>query len=589
MDTVNKTARQSESQQSPKPPLEDQATPPQTSSPQPSTHMSTTQQAPTGQPAHTSSRQISHELSTDQIQQIVGLHELGFGTRKIATKTGVGRKMVRNLLTQRGCLKARPAKTATTKVASASKLDPFREQIKEKVQNKLTNARILREITAQGYQGSLTILADYTRTLRVQPRPTKKVWRRFETAPGEEMQFDWSPYRVPLGGSLRVVHAFAATLGYSRKTHVRFYPDEREATLLEAHVHAFDDFGGVARRGVYDRMSTVVLGTVGKDHKPLWNPRFLEFTAHYGYEPYLCKVADPDRKGKDERVFYYLERDFVRAASFDSFDDLNAKARLWLDEVANCRIHGTTRNVPDEAWQQERPFLIDLPDSRYPAYDEEIREVGPDSVISVRGTPYTIPATLASQGTVFVHLYSDHFEVCNPKGTAVFTRPYVQDAERGKLVIEPMHYESVRRRGPLPGGSVTALEDALLVRFPGLDALCVGIRLRMKSLAHIHLRALWRLADTYGDEAFTAAAHRAQSYRRFDAQAVRRILELEHPLPDEHPEAPLTAAARVLMAIGDVDGGTLDDYAHLDSDDDTRTDIQPRDKSDTNDDSNSEQ
>jgi len=505
------------------------------------------------------------------MKEIERLHKLGLGTRKIAPKVGVGRKVVRSLLQKLGHLKPPAPTRSKAAVAAASKLDPFRDLIKEKVKKNLTNARILREIKEQGYQGGLTILADYTRTLRVQPTPPKKVWRRFETPPGEETQYDWSPYRVPIGGTMRLVHAFAATLGFSRKTHVRFYPDEREATLLEAHVHAFEDFGGVTRRGVYDRMATVVLGTIGKDRKPLWHPRFRDFASYYGYEPYLCRVADPDRKGKDERVFLYLERDFIRGAEFDSFDDLNAKVSLWLDEVANRRVHGTTRKVPDEAWQQERPFLIALPDSRYPAYDEELRKVGPDAVISVRGTPYTVPAWLAHQ-TVGVHLYSDHFEVTDPKGEVAFSRRYVPLAERGRLVIDPMHYESVSRRGPLPGGSTGELEDALLTRFPGLEELCAGIRLRMKSLAHVHLRALWRLADRYGDKPFAEAAARAQTYRRFDAQAVRRILEHEHPLPDEEPEAPLTAAARVLMTLGNIDSGSLDDYAHLDSEEGTAID-----------------
>ncbi len=524
--------------------------------------------------------QRQDNLSPHQMKEIVRLHKMKLGTRKIALKVGVGRKVVRNLLQRLGHLEPPARATATSASAPASKLDPFVDLIREKVKKNLTNARILREIKAQGYRGGLSILADYTRTLRVQPPPAKKVWRRFETAPGEEMQFDWSPYRVPIGGRLRVVHAFAAILGFSRKVHVRFYPDEREPTLLEAHVYAFEDFGGVTRRGVYDRMSTVVLGTIGKDRKPLWHPTFRDFTGYYGYEPYLCKVADPDRKGKDERVFLYLERDFIRGAEFDSFEDLNAKVRLWLDEVANCRVHGTTRKVPDEAWAQERPFLIALPESRYPAYDEQLRKVGPDSVVSVRGTPYTVPAKLAHQN-VYVHLYSDHFDVCDPKGEVAFSRRYVSDAERGRLVIDPMHYESVRRRGPLPGGSVTALEDALLTRFPGLDDLCAGIRLRMKSLAHVHLRALWRLADRYGDKAFAEVAARAQAYRRFDAQTVRRILERDHPLPDEEPEAPLTAAARVLMALGNVDGGSLDDYAHLDTDEVTTDDTDDTDTDDS--------
>jgi len=395
--------------------------------------------------------------------------------------------------------------------------------------------------------------------------PKKKVWRRFETAPAEEFQVDWSPYRVPLGGKQRVVHAFGAALAFSRKSHIRFYLDERQPTLLEAHVHAFNDFQGVARRGVYDRMSTVVLGTVGKDRKPLWHPRFLEFSQYYGYEPYLCKVRDPDRKGKKEKFFLFLERDFIDGSEFDSLEDLNTKVRLWLDEVANCRVHGTTRCVPDEAWEQEREFLIPLPESRYPACDEQMRQVGPDSVISIKGTRYTVPAKLAHQN-VAVRLYAEHFEVLDQKGEVAFDRRYVPEADRGKLIIDTAHYDGVRPRGPVPGGSVTELEDSLLKRFPTLAELCAGIRLRMKSLAHVHLRALWRLADKYSDTHFVEAATRAQAYHRFDANAVRRILEREHPLPDEpEPSTPLTAAARVLAELGDVDGGSLDDYGHLDT------------------------
>jgi transposase len=510
----------------------------------------------------TKRERMKQPLDPELMKRIEELHKMGYGTRRIAPRVDLSRKRVREALVTLGRLEPR-----TRKRDKASKLDAFRNEIREKVDKNLTASRILREITEKGYRGGSTILTDYIRTLRATPTPKKKVWRRFETPPADEIQIDWSPYRVPIGGRQRVVHAFAATLCFSRKIHVHFYPDERQSTLLEAHVRAFNDFGGVTRRCVYDRMSTVVLGTIGKDRKPLWHPRFTDFCRYYGYEPFLCQVADPDRKGKDEKVFAYLEPDFIRGSEFDSLDDLNTKVRIWLDEVANRRVHGTTRRIPDEAWEQEKPLLTALPDSPFAAFDEEVRLIGPDSVVSVRGTPYTVPATLAHQ-TLAVRLYSDHFELCDRNGHVAFSRRYVPDSEHGRLALEPMHYESIRRRSSLPGGSTAKLEDALLTRFPDLAELCAGIRTRMKSLAHVHLRALWRLADRYGDEAFHAAASRAQHFHRHDANAIKRILETDHPLPDEEPEAPLTAAARVLVELGDVDGGSIDDYAHFDDDED---------------------
>jgi transposase len=133
-------------------------------------------------------RKKRNGLSPQQMKEIVRLHELSFGTRKIAKKVGVGRKVVRNLLLELDYLKP-PDQAAMLQTADrANKLDPFRETIKEKVARNLTNARILREIKEQGYEGGLTILSDYTRTLRVKPRPKKKVWRRFETDPGEDYE-----------------------------------------------------------------------------------------------------------------------------------------------------------------------------------------------------------------------------------------------------------------------------------------------------------------------------------------------------------------------------------------------------------------
>ena len=87
----------------------------------------------------------------------------------------------------------------------ASKLDPFRAQIKEKVLDQnLTTVRILRELQESGYTGGRTILADYVRALRTPLAPrARKVTRRFETEPGEETQIDWSTYRIELGGRER--------------------------------------------------------------------------------------------------------------------------------------------------------------------------------------------------------------------------------------------------------------------------------------------------------------------------------------------------------------------------------------------------
>ena len=84
----------------------------------------------------------------------------------------------------------------------------------------------------------------------------------------------------------------------------------------------------------------------------------------------------------------------------------------------------------------------------------------------------------------------------------------------------------------------------------------------MKTLAPVHIRSLLRLCDRYGQEAFVAAASRAQQYRRFDANAVERILERAHPLPDLDNVPPLCGAGPAIL--GEVEPPSFEEFAGLD-------------------------
>jgi transposase len=508
---------------------------------------------PTSSPGRT--RQTNQgDISPEERQRILDLHSHRYGMRQIALRIGRDRKTVRRILQDEGLLDRQPPD-------QTGKLDPFRETIQEKVRKRLTATRILREIRQQGYAGGRTILTDYIRSIRSELVPRPRVKRRFETRPGQEMQADWTVYTVPIAGSPTRVHALVCELAYSRKAHVHFYRNEREPTLLEGLALAFESFTGVTQRVVFDSMSTIVLGRIGSNGKPIWHPRFLDFAKYYGFEPFLCKVRDPDRKGKTEKFIRFLEDDCIRGAEFASFDELNGRVHDWIDNIANRRTHGTTGLVPDEVWLSERDFLIRLPETRFAVHEDAVRQVGPDATVWIQGTPYTVPAQLANRSAA-VRLYAEHFEVMNRSGQIAFSRRYVEAGDKGRLQIDPAHYATLPGRHPGPAG--TRIDDLFLKRFPQLAGLVEGIAKRMKSLAPIHLRALWRLADLYGEPAFLSAAARVLDFRRFNAEAVRRILERDYPLPEPPPVTPMSPAARTLALLSEVEPGSLDSFAHLD-------------------------
>lgn len=501
---------------------------------------------------------LPKEISPETRQEILRLSEF-YGTRQIALRVGESRKRVRRVLAEQG---HGPPEQAE----QVSKLTRFLEPIKQRALQGLTTSRIYREIQELGYQGARTILAEHVHELRVQhalASPKKKVKRRFETDPGREMQADWSPFTLLIGGQSILVHALTVILCHCRKLFAAFFRDEKQHSLLEGLARAFEYFDGCAVDLVVDNMATAVLGRLGPDRKPLWHPAFLQFVRHYAINPVACVVRDPDRKGKIEKPFRLVYDDFLKGRSFGSWDELGVQGAQWLDktpDAGNLRLHGTTGLVPNEAYRAERDFLIRLPRERFPVHEESLRIVDNDSTLSIRDRSYTVPSSLANR-TVPVRLFAHHFEIVDSNGRVAFSRQYAGPEEKRKLLIDRTHYAGLPKR-PKGSHNPERLDESFARRFPSLVALVDGLKLKMKTLAPIHLRKLLALAEAYGQDAFLAAATRAQSFRRFDALAVQRILEHDHPEPAHEPARPLSGLGASLL--GEVDPGSLEGYAHLD-------------------------
>lgn len=513
----------------------------------------------------------SRPVTEEDRQEILRLaRETSLGQREIAKHVGLTRRQVRRVVEAktRAPASSETGETAAKAQANGCLLVPYRLAIEERVQKGLTASRILREIRAEGYQGGRTILAEAVSELRAKLRvPRRKLpKRRFETLPGVEIQIDFGTYTVPIGGVPTTVQAFVCELAHSRKVSIDVFRDQRQATVFEGLDGAFSDFEGVSEFVVPDNMTTIVLGRTevapGK-REPILHPNAIAYAEHYDFEWRPCEYYHPDRKGKDESVVGFFERDCIRGSSFESWEDLRKHVRDWCAK-ANKRKHGTTGLVPDEVWKTtERELLARLPAERFSVHHKEPRAVGPDATLSIGGTLYTVPCELANT-VVTVRLFAHRFEVVDPSGKVAFSRGYVDPRDKGKLQLDPAHYASLPKRGGRGRGKRKRLDDTLRARFPALGPLVDGIARRMKTLAPIHYGRLLRLAGRYGDRVFLAAALRIQEAKRHDALAVQRVLEREQPLPDETPLPLLGGAGAVLLA--DVDEGSLDDYARLDDD-----------------------
>jgi hypothetical protein len=113
------------------------------------------------------------------------------------------------------------------------------------------------------------------------------------------------------------------------------------------------------------------------------NAEFLRFAHHWGFTPRACRPYRAQTTGKVERPVRYLG-DFVDGRTFLPGADLDEQRQLWLDRVANVRLHGTTRERPRSRFEREERFLLQPLASR--RYTSLIIE-RPSRVTSAQQTP----------------------------------------------------------------------------------------------------------------------------------------------------------------------------------------------------------
>lgn len=227
------------------------------------------------------------------------LKKHGLSLRQIAAEVGCAVNTVRRHL----ALEAVPK--YERKVKCQTKLAKFEQYLRDRqqaAQPDVTPATVLyREIAALGYEGGMSQLRTFVRTLR--PASPADPVVRFETTMGEQLQVDWVEFRK---GSAPL-HAFCATLDFSRASYVEFVSNMKVETLIACHERAFAAFGGVTRRVLYDTMKTVVLerDAYGEgEHR--FHAGFLDYARHSGFVIKLCQPYRAKTKGKVEQFNGYL-------------------------------------------------------------------------------------------------------------------------------------------------------------------------------------------------------------------------------------------------------------------------------------------
>jgi transposase len=322
----------------------------------------------------------------------------------------IARELELSRATVRKYLNGTPPSTARRGRPCGSKLDPFKDQIRQWItDDHLLNCETMfTRLQALGYTGQRSILRAFVHPLRPPQRTAPVPVRRYETKPGDQLQFDWGEFVFERNGMRQKLFGFTAILSYSRMRFVTFTKRCDAPTLIRCLMAACAYFGGLARTVLTDRMKTVLLKM--DHHTPVWHSLFGDFVAALGIAPRVCRAYTPQTKGKVERTVSVVKSSFWPGVRFTDLADLNTQARAWC-QARNQRVHRTTGEVPmvRAAAEDLRP----LPSGwAWERWATEARKVSWDGFVSYDGVLYGVPAAAQVVGQeVQVRVVAEHVTV----------------------------------------------------------------------------------------------------------------------------------------------------------------------------------
>lgn len=191
-------------------------------------------------------------------------------------------------------------------------------------------------------------------------------------------------------GRRRKTYVFRMVLSHSRKGYSEATFTQTTEDFLRCLENAFAAFGGVPATLVIDNLKAAVAHPDWFD--PILTPKVAAFAAHYGATMLPTRPYTPRHKGKVEAGVKYVQDNGLKARKFTSLDEQNQFLYQWETNIADKRIHGTTKQQVGRLFAEvERPKLLRLPLERFACFREAQRKVSRDAHVEVAKAYYSVP------------------------------------------------------------------------------------------------------------------------------------------------------------------------------------------------------
>jgi transposase len=334
----------------------------------------------------------------------------------------------------------------------SSACKPFREEILAKIEQGLEAVRIHQDLLRDHGEQTPSYYSVRRFVARLRQK-TPLPFRRMETGPGEEAQVDFGTGAAvrTSEGKVRRPWMFRIVLSYSRKGYSEVVWRQSSEAFIACLENAFRHLGGVPKRLVIDNLKAAVAR--GDWYDPEVHPKLQSFARHYGTVFLPTKPYTPRHKGKIESGVKYAKRNALKGRVFTSLAEENEFLLNWETQIADQRIHGTTKQQVEKRFEQaERRALLPLPLERFPFFHEARHTVHRDGHLEADKAYYSAPPEYVGHrlwvrwDSRLVRIFNDRWEQ-----VAVHAK-----AEPGRFRTAPEH---------IPKEKVSAVErgtDAML-------------------------------------------------------------------------------------------------------------------------------
>ncbi len=253
----------------------------------------------------------------------------------------------------------------------------------------------------------------------------------------------------PDTGEVRQAQVFVAVMGTSNYTFATASWSQKQEDWLNAHVKAFEFFGGVPELVVPDNLKSAVRKT--HRYEPDINPSYQQLAAHYQCAIVPARPYKPKDKAKAEVAVQIVERWIMarlRHQTFFTLASLNQAIRFLLEDLNQRPFKKLPGTRLSQFMQLDKPALSPLPVQPYQYTEIKQARVHIDYHIEYNKHYYSVPHNLVKQ-TVEVQASDNSIAIYSQgKRVACHPRSYRQGAHSTCSEHMPRAHQAMQEWSP---------------------------------------------------------------------------------------------------------------------------------------------